>query len=193
MSSEALGTGSTFPLFQVRSTNIPGCLEIRPRIHEDQRGRLIKVFQRQAFNELGLCTNFTEDFYSASRRGVIRGLHFQVPPADHIKLVYCLEGRIQDAVVDLRNSSPTFGQHALIELSAEASNMLYIPCGLAHGFCTLSETAIVAYKMSKSHSPEHDQGILWNSAGILWAEPTPLVSERDSSHPQLANFQSPFT
>jgi len=193
MNSEAQGKGSTFPLFQVCSTNISGCLEIRPRIHEDQRGRLIKVFQHEAFSELGLCTNFTEDFYSVSRRGVIRGLHFQAPPADHIKLVYCLEGRIQDAVVDLRRSSPTFGQHALVELSAEAGNMLYIPRGLAHGFCTLSETAIVAYKTSKSHSPEHDQGILWNSAGIQWLETAPKISDRDRALPPLSALQSPFT
>lgn len=193
MNSEVQGMDSPPPLFQVHPTTIPGCLEIRPRIHEDQRGRLIKVFQLEAFNQLGLCTNFAEDFYSVSRRGVIRGLHFQAPPADHIKLVYCLEGRIQDAIVDLRSSSPTFGQHALVELSAEAGNMLYIPRGLAHGFCTLSETAIVAYKTSKSHSPEHDQGILWNSAGIQWLETAPKISERDRALPPLSALQSPFT
>lgn len=179
--------------FRIFLTNIPGCLEIRPLIREDRRGRLVKVFQREAFIEMGLHTNFSEDFYSVSRRGVIRGLHFQAPPADHIKLVYCLDGTIQDAALDLRRNSPTFGQHALIQLSAEEGNMLYIPHGLAHGFCTLSETAIVAYKTSTSYSPEYDRGIHWNSAGIPWAEPTPLVSERDSTHPPLANFQSPFT
>lgn len=181
------------PPFRILPTNIPGCLEIRPRIHEDQRGRLVKVFQREAFSQMGLCADFSEDFYSVSQRGVIRGLHFQVPPASHIKLVYCLEGAIQDAALDLRQGSPTYGQHALVQLSAEEGNMLYIPHGLAHGFCTLSETAIVTYKTSTSYSPKHDQGILWSSAGIPWNEPAPVLSERDSNHPLLANFQTPFT
>lgn len=179
--------------FHIFPTNIPGCLEIRPLIREDQRGHLVKVFQREAFSQMGLCADFSEDFYSVSHRGVIRGLHFQVPPADHIKLVYCLKGSIQDAALDLRRNSPTFNQHALIQLSAEEGNMLYIPHGLAHGFCTLSKTAIVAYKTSTSYAPEHERGIHWNSAGIPWAEPAPLVSERDSAQPLLATFQSPFT
>lgn len=179
--------------FRIIPTSIPGCLEIRPQIHKDHRGRLIKVFQLEAFREMGLCTDFSEDFYSVSHCGVIRGLHFQAPPVAHIKLVYCVDGVIQDAVLDLRRGSPTFGQHAVVGLSAEDGNMLYIPRGLAHGFCTLSETAVVVYKTTPSHAPEHDQGILWNSAAIPWAEGSPLVSERDRTHPPLANFQSPFT
>ncbi len=180
------------PLFRTLPTCIPGCLEIRPKIHEDKRGRLIKAFQREAFREMGLCANFSEDFYSVSHRGVVRGLHFQTPPVEHIKLVYCLEGKIQDAALDLRHGSPTFGKHALVQLSAEEGNMLYIPSGLGHGFCTLSENAIVVYKTSTSYSPEHDRGILWNSAGIRWAENNPQLSERDRTQPPLANFQSPF-
>jgi dTDP-4-dehydrorhamnose 3,5-epimerase len=179
--------------FLISPTSIPGCLEIRPRIHKDHRGHLIKVFQKEAFREMGLCTDFSEDFYSVSRHGVLRGLHFQAPPADHVKLVYCVDGVIQDAVLDLRCDSPTFRRHALVRLSAEEGNMLYIPRGLAHGFCTLSETAIVAYKTSSSHSSEHDRGVLWNSAGIPWAEKSPQVSERDRTLPPLESFQSPFT
>ncbi len=179
--------------FRIFPTAITGCLEIRPPIHKDHRGHLIKVFQQEAFREMGLCTDFSEDFYSVSHCGVVRGLHFQAPPVAHIKLVYCVDGVIQDAVLDLRRGSPTFGQHAVIGLSAEDGNMLYIPRGLAHGFCTLSETAIVAYKTSSSHSAEHDSGVLWNSAGIPWAEDTPQVSERDRTHPPFESLQSPFT
>lgn len=167
-------------------------MEIQPVIRKDQRGSFTKVFQREAFEKMGLCSSFSEDFYSVSHQGVIRGLHFQSPPADHIKLVYCLEGTIQDAALDLRCGSPTFGQHTLIEISAEKGNTLYIPKGLAHGFCALSKIAIVAYKTSSSHSPEHDHGVLWSSAGIPWAETSPQVSKRDQGHPPLASFQSPF-
>lgn len=194
MASEVAGKGKmTLPLFVTEPTNIAGCLEIRPQIRQDHRGRLVKVFQREAFRETGLCSDFSEDFYSVSHRGVIRGLHFQAPPADNIKLVYCLEGTIQDAAVDLRYNSPTYGQHALVVLSAEKGNMLYIPHGFAHGFCTLSNTAIVSYKTSTSYAPEYDQGIHWNSAGIPWVETAPKVSERDRTLPQLADFQTPFT
>jgi len=109
-----------------------------------------------------------------------------------VKLVYCIEGLIQDAALDLRVDSPTFGRNTLVELSAREGNMLYIPSGLAHGFCTRSETAVVAYKASTPHSPEHDHGILWNSAGIPWSENSPLLSERDLALPPFRGFQTPF-
>lgn len=179
-------------MFELISTLIPGCLEIRPRIHGDARGRFVKVFNRQAFAAAGLNTDYPEEFYSVSHRGVVRGLHFQSPPMDHIKLVYCVAGQIQDAVLDLRRGSPTYGRHVLFELSAEAGNMVYIPRGLAHGFCALSETAILVYKTSSVYSPTHDCGVLWNSVGIRWAATEPVLSKRDRAHPPLEAFQSPF-
>lgn len=179
-------------IFQLIETAIPGCAEIRPAIRKDFRGRFVKVFQRELFSAAGLCANFTEDFYSVSHQHVIRGLHFQRPPVDHAKLVYCVAGQVQDVVVDIRIGSPTFGRYAVTCLSAEAGNMLYIPTGLAHGFCTLSETAVVIYKTSTSYSPLHDQGVLWNSAGIPWATDTPILSDRDQLHPPLEAFSSPF-
>ncbi|MFZ5484202.1 MAG: dTDP-4-dehydrorhamnose 3,5-epimerase [Pseudomonadota bacterium] len=183
-------TGSS--LFTRIDTPLPGCVELRPRIHQDDRGRFVKVFQREAFLALGLAVDFAEEYYSVSRKGVIRGLHFQRPPMDHAKLVYCVAGQVQDAVVDLRAGSPTRGCHAWVELSAERGNMLYIPSGLAHGFCVLSESATLVYKVTSPHSPEHDAGIRWDSAGIPWAVDGPILSERDLRHPAFDDFLTPF-
>jgi dTDP-4-dehydrorhamnose 3,5-epimerase len=163
--------------FELIATGLPGCLEIRPRLFADARGRFVKVFHRAAFASAGLATEFAEEYYSVSRRGVIRGLHFQRPPRDHAKLVYCVAGRVQDAVV---------------ELSAEVGNMLYIPNGLAHGFCVLSDAATLVYKVTSVYSSEHDAGIRWDSAGIPWAETAPILSERDRQHPALVDFATPF-
>ncbi len=179
--------------FELITTSLRGCLEIRPRLLDDERGRFVKVFHQAAFASAGLATEFVEEYYSVSRRGVIRGLHFQHPPRDHAKLVYCVAGRVQDAVVDLRVGSPTEGRHALVELSAETGNMVYIPSGLAHGFCVLSDSATLVYKVTSVHSPEHDAGIRWDSAGIPWAVTAPILSERDRQHPGLAGFASPFS
>ena len=171
---------------------IPGVMELRARVYEDGRGRFVKVFHRDAFLSAGLHADYAETFYSVSRRHVVRGLHFQIPPMAHAKLVSCVQGRIQDAVVDLRRGSPTYGQYALTELSAEAGNVLYIPHGIAHGFCTLSETAIVVYHVSSLYSPEHDRGVRWDSADIPWAVNSPIMSDRDQSFPPLTAFVSPF-
>ncbi len=176
----------------MRATALPGCLELRPPCMEDERGRFVKVFNRDSYIELGLDTEFREEYYSSSRQGVIRGLHFQVPPAEHTKLVYCVEGTVQDVVVDLRAGSPSFGKHAVVELSADAANMLYIPAGLAHGFCVLSERATMVYKVTSQYSAENDKGILWNSVGIDWAVGNPILSTRDRSHPRLEDFDTPF-
>jgi dTDP-4-dehydrorhamnose 3,5-epimerase len=179
-------------IFQRIETNISGCFELLPKIYSDERGKLVKVFQQEAFEMEGLCSCFTEEFYSVSRKNVIRGLHFQTPPAAHVKLVYCIDGIVQDAVLDIRAGSPTFGENIVVELTSTKGNMLYIPMGLAHGFCTLSETATVVYKTSSSYAPACDQGILWNSANIPWATSNPILSDRDLSHPTLIQFSSPF-
>jgi len=194
MSGQAMGHSTDVErMFDMISTCMPGVIEMRSRIHEDVRGRFVKVFHRDAFYSVGLHADYAETFYSVSRRHVVRGLHFQIPPMAHAKLVSCVQGRIQDAVVDLRQGSPTYGQYALTELSEEAGNVLYIPQGIAHGFCTLSETAVVVYHVSSVHSPEHDRGVRWDSADIPWAVNSPIMSDRDQSFPPLAAFASPFT
>lgn len=177
---------------QIKSTKIPGCYEIIPKIFEDHRGKFVKTFHQDIFRNSGLETEFHEEYYSVSHQNVLRGLHFQRPPRDHVKLVYSLVGEVMDAVVDLRLGSPTYGQFALFNLSEAKANMVYIPPGLAHGFYVLSETAILMYKTSTVYAPDHDAGILWNSAGIPWSDPNPILSKRDREWSSLTEFKSPF-
>lgn len=180
-------------MFQALETPLMGCLEIRPRVSEDTRGRFVKTFHQPAFQEFGLDVQWAEEYYSVSHRGVLRGLHFQLPPHDHEKLVYCVFGEVLDAAVDLRLGSPTYGQHVTFRLDAQQATMIYLPRGLAHGFFTLSEKAILMYKVSSVYSPQHDAGIRWDTAGIQWPVDTPVLSDRDQNFPALKNFSSPFT
>jgi len=173
-------------------TPIPGCLQLLPDVLRDERGSFVKTFHQDVFRENGLATDFAEEYYSVSYKRVLRGLHFQRPPKDHVKLVYCVTGTVLDAVLDLRLGSPTYGEHAAIELSAEKGNLLYIPKGLAHGFYTKSDLAVMLYKVTTVYAPEHDTGVLWNSAGIQWADEEPILSSRDRGFLKLRDFQSPF-
>lgn len=179
-------------MFELRETGIAGCLELGPKRRDDERGRFVKTIHADFFAQHGMTWSFAEQYYSLSRRGVLRGLHFQSPPSDHDKLVYCPSGEVFDAVVDLRRSSPTYGEHRTLTLSAEKANQLYIPAGLAHGFVTLSDAATMIYNVSSVHDPAHDQGVHYASAGINWPEADPIVSARDAGLPELADFDSPF-
>ena len=179
-------------MFGIHPTEIPGCYEIQPRVVDDARGRFVKVFHRHAFAELGLEVDFAEEYYSVSRQRVIRGMHFQTPPIDHAKMVYCVHGEVFDAVIDLRLGSPTYQQTATFNLSAEQGNYIYIPKGLAHGFCVTSDSATLVYKVSTVYSPEHDAGILWSSVGITWPTENPVMSDRDREFISLSDFKSPF-
>lgn len=171
---------------------IPGCSEIRPRRIADARGAFVKTFQFAGFEEIGLPTEYAEEFHSVSRRGVIRGLHFQLPPHHHHKLVYCVHGHVQDVLVDLRVGSPMYGRGIELRIDADAASMVFMPAGVAHGFCALSDDAVMVYKVGTAHVPSHDAGILWNSVEVPWAVSEPLLSERDRRHPTLVEFQSPF-
>lgn len=177
---------------QIIATDIPGCLEIRPPVFADERGKFVKTFQRELFAAHGLAVDFAEEYYSYSHHGVLRGLHFQLPPYQHAKLVYCLSGEVIDVVVDLRVGSPVFGRHVTLTLSGEKANILYIPPGLAHGFYVSGDHALMQYKVTTAYAPEHDTGILWSSAGITWPDPNPLVSRRDAGFVTLERFESPF-
>ncbi|CAM3563978.1 dTDP-4-dehydrorhamnose 3,5-epimerase family protein [Paracidovorax anthurii] len=171
---------------------LPGCYQIQPAVHPDGRGRFVKTFSRAEFLSRGLACDWAESFYSVSRRGVLRGLHFQRPPHHHAKLVHCSHGRLFDAVVDLRRGSPTQGRFATFELDAERGNQIYIPAGFAHGCYALTEGATIVYHVTSAHAPQHDAGIRWDSAGIPWPDGHPLLSERDRGHPPLQDFDSPF-
>lgn len=181
-------------MFELRATPIAGCHEIRPRLADDARGRFVKVFHRPAFEDLGLHADFVEDYYSVSRRGVLRGLHFQAPPADHAKLVYCPEGAVFDVVLDLRRGSPSYGRAQGFHLGAAHGNLLHLEPGLAHGFYVLSERAVMVYKTTAVHAPAQDGGVLWSSVDVDWplVGGEPVVSARDQSFPALRDFSSPF-
>lgn len=172
--------------------DLPGCLLVHLDRFEDPRGCFVKTYHREAFEAAGLQALDGESFYTESRRGVLRGMHFQVPPAAHDKLVHCQAGRVLDVFVDLRRSSPAYGRHCTVELSGGSSLALYLPEGIAHGFVTLSDHACMAYQVSRVHSPAHDAGIRWDSFGFAWPVASPILSPRDQGHPALAYFESPF-
>ena len=173
-------------------TSLAGCYEITPQVFRDNRGTFVKTFHEDQFGCMGLRTDWREEYYSVSNRDVIRGMHFQTPPKQHAKMVYCLHGAVQDVMLDLRTGSPTFGVCLAIELSADKGNIIYIPEGLAHGFCTLTDQAILQYKVTSTYSAEHDSGILWSSIPVEWKCATPILSVRDSVFVTLDDFQSPF-
>ncbi|SMC39080.1 dTDP-4-dehydrorhamnose 3,5-epimerase [Sporomusa malonica] len=177
---------------RIKTCKIPGCFELLPDVHCDHRGVFVKTFHEEIFSNYGLITSFAEEYYSGSHKKVLRGLHFQAPPMDHIKMVYCVQGSVLDVVVDLRVGSPTYGQFEAFQLSADLHNMIYIPRGLAHGFYVQSEYAIMLYKVTTVYSPEHDCGISWSSIGYSWPDSTPIISARDSDFIDLKDFKSPF-
>ncbi len=173
-------------------TSIVDSYCIQPKIMEDKRGCFVKTFHKDRFLKYGLETSFCESYYTVSKKGVLRGLHFQAPPDEHAKLVYCVEGRVLDALVDLRLSSQTYGKYFVVELDAKQARILYVPPGVAHGFYVLSERAIMLYDVSSVYSPDHDTGILWDSVNIPWPDGNPNISDRDSQLIHFDKFQSPF-
>ena len=179
-------------MFETKNSKIKDCIQLIPKIFEDNRGSFVKVFHKDIFLDLGIDENFSEEYYSRSLTNVVRGLHFQIPPMDHSKLVYCIDGSVFDVVVDLRIGSPTFGMFDTFNLNAKSSNILYIPKGMAHGFCSTSESATMIYKTSTVYNKDFDAGILWNSIKIPWPIENPIISERDKKLPSFASFKSPF-
>lgn len=177
---------------QILTTSLPGCYELLPDVLHDERGYFVKTFHKEVFADHGLTTQFAEEYYTYSTQRVLRGLHFQVPPMDHVKLVHCVEGAVLDAVVDLRIGSPTFGAYATFELNKQKANMIYLPAGMAHGFYVLTASAVLLYKVTTVYSSAHDSGILWSSAGIPWPDANPIISKRDSAFTMLIDFKSPF-
>ena len=174
-------------------TSIPGCVELRPAIHVDARGRFAKPFQASTFNALGLEAEWTELFFSVSGRGVIRGLHYQAPPSAHAKLVCCVAGEVFDVVVDLRAGSPAFGRFETFELSGDAMQAVFVPTGCAHGFAARTEGAVVAYAVSSEHDPGRDTGLRWDRVPRLrWPFEAPVVSDRDAALPRFGELDTPF-
>ena len=170
---------------------------IEPTVHDDGRGYFMESFRQDAFESaIGYKVNFIQDNESKSTKGVLRGLHYQLPPYAQAKLVRVTEGSVLDVAVDIRKSSPTYGQHVAVELTAENKHQLFIPHGFAHGFVVLSESATFAYKVDGYYAPEYDQGIRFNDEqlDINWNLPDQILqlSEKDRNLPLLNQIKSPF-
>jgi len=173
------------------ATRLDGSVLIEPVVHRDSRGFFVETYRKNVLAEFGIREEFVQDNHSRSARGVVRGIHFQLPPGQ-AKLVRCARGAIFDVVVDLRRGSPTFGEWESHELSDENHRQLYIPIGFGHGFCVVSEVADVIYKTSGYYDPAIERGIAWDDpdVGIAWPTGVELqVSERDATAPRLAEVR----
>ncbi len=177
---------------QFTASKLVGSFVVQFPVAHDDRGHFVKTIQRSVFEANGLEADFKECFYSTSHANVLRGLHFQLPPSDHAKLVYCTAGAIYDMTLDLRVGSPTYGQHEVYELSSGASNAVYLPRGIAHGFFVREAPAVMVYHVSSEHDPSRDAGIRWNSFGAAWPTGDPIISARDAGFASFSDFESPF-
>ena len=178
-------------------TAIDGLYIIEPRVFADARGYFFESFSQRDFDAQVTPITFVQDNESMSSYGVMRGLHFQRPPFTQSKLVRCVRGAVLDVAVDIRKGSPTYGQHVAVELTEDNHRQFFISKGFAHGFAVLSPTAVFQYKCDEFYHPEADAGIsiLDDSLGIDWRIPTDkaILSEKDTRHALLCDFDSPFT
>lgn len=178
---------------QINELEIPGVMLITPKRFHDARGFFTELYNAKALADAGIDDVFVQDNFSrSSKSGTIRGLHFQVPPYSQTKLVRVSRGRVLDVAVDLRPSSPTYGQHVFVEISAENGHQIYIPNGFAHGFCTLEPDTEVVYKVSSHYAPGAEAGVLWSDPelGIDWpvSAQDAILSEKDAKLPLLRDI-----
>lgn len=175
----------------IKTTPLKGLLVIEPKCYQDDRGFFLETYQSARYHEAGIVDTFVQDNQSRSRKGVLRGMHFQVyrPQA---QIVTVMRGCVFDVGVDLRTASPTFGQWFGVELHDAGPRQIYMAPGFAHGFCVLSDWADLHYKVSRNYDPHDEGGLHWNdiNVGIKWPIDNPIVAERDSSYPKLREFNS---
>lgn len=179
-------------------TEIEGVLIIEPRVFGDARGYFFESFNARDFtNTTGIDIHFVQDNESRSCYGVVRGLHFQLPPYAQSKLVRVVEGNVLDVAVDIRKGSPTYGRHVAVELSADNKRQFFLPKGFAHGFAVLSESAVFQYKCDEYYHPEAEGALAWDdpTLAIDWHLPSSevILSEKDRHHPRFNDFITPFT
>ena len=177
---------------------LPGALLIEPKRFSDARGFFSEVFKARDYVEVGVTETFVQDNHALStEKGVIRGLHFQVPPHAQGKLVRVARGAVVDVIVDIRKGSPTFGQHLSVTLSAENWHQLWVPAGFAHGYCTLTPDCELLYKVTDYYAPDSDKGLAFDDPdlGIDWpvAPENAILSKKDLEQPRLADLDTPFT
>lgn len=183
---------------QIEELPLPGAFVLTPKRFGDDRGFFSETFSARAFEEIAPGVNFVQDNHSLSRdAGTLRGLHFQLPPDAQGKLVRVPRGRVLDVIVDVRNGSPTYGQHVGVELSAENWKQMWIPAGFAHAFCTLEADTEFCYKVTDFYAPHSDSGLAFNDPdlGIEWPFPEDqlILSDKDRGLQKLKEFQSPFS
>ncbi len=173
--------------FTFRKTGIDEIVVIEPQLYGDQRGFFLETYRESDFRKWGIADVFVQDNHSFSVKGVIRGLHYQIPPRAQAKLIYVVQGAVLDVAVDVRRGSPTFAKFVSEELSDSNRWMMYIPEGFAHGFCALTDSVHIIYKCTREFSPEHDSGVRWDDEeiGIDWPVDAPILSERDRNLPFL--------
>ncbi|MBF0433265.1 MAG: dTDP-4-dehydrorhamnose 3,5-epimerase [Fibrobacteria bacterium] len=171
---------------EIVKTEISGLIVLKPDVFGDTRGFFMESYNQERYAEYGITETFVQDNMSRSTKGVLRGLHYQIPYTQG-KLVYVMEGEVLDVAVDIRKGSPTFGQWKGFTLTAENKKQLYIPPGFAHGFEVLSDSALFCYKCTEFYHPECDKGILWNdpTIAIEWQTKEPSLSEKDKRHSLL--------
>ncbi len=179
---------------EITTTPLAGLLVIKPKVIYDTRGYFFEPYNKQRYADAGINLEFVQDNQSMSNLGAVRGLHFQAPPFEQGKLVRVVTGAVLDVVVDIRKTSPTYGQHYSVILSAENFIQFWIPPGFAHGFATLKDNTIFEYKCSNLYNKQSEGGILWNDfeLAIDWQTTNPIVSEKDMTLPKLKDFVSPF-
>lgn len=180
--------------FTFTPLGIRGVVLVRSERHLDDRGFFKETYRKDEFASAGIDAHFVQDNLTLSVYGVLRGLHYQLPPAAQGKLVGVVRGRIFDVAVDLRVGGPTYGKWVARTLDVDRGEMLWIPPGFAHGYCVLSETADVFYKVTAPYSPELSRGLKWNDPvlGIQWPIEDPVLSDADQRQPPLARCENPF-
>ncbi len=178
---------------QFIKTKLEGVFLIKPQVFEDERGFFLESYSQKEFEKQGIDANFVQDNHSKSvKKGVLRGLHFQNPPYTQAKLLRVIKGSVYDVVLDLRKDSPTFGQWEGFTLSAENFDMLYVPKGFAHGFCTLEDDTEFLYKTDEFYVPESEGGIIWNDPDLKidWPVENPILKERDAKWPTFMEIKN---
>lgn len=176
---------------EIEETNIPDVILLKPEVYRDERGFFLETYREELLKEKNIGVHFVQDNLSKSQKNTVRGLHYQIERQQD-KLLMVMQGAILDVAVDLRESSPTFGEHVAMELSADNKHQMFIPKGFAHGFSVLSEDALVYYKCSDYYYPEGERGLLWNDPAldIDWKVADPIISEKDQHQPKLQEIKS---
>ncbi len=176
---------------KVEDTKLPGVLVLHPEVFHDKRGFFLEAWNSMRYENAGIQSRFVQDNVSFSKKGTLRGLHFQYPQPQG-KLVQVLSGRVLDVVVDIRVASPTFGQWVTVVLGGDNHRQLYVPPGFAHGYCVTSDTALFTYKCTDFYNPSTECGIIWNDPdlNIDWPITQPLVSPKDATYPKLKDLPS---